>query len=450
MALSINNRGTGTHNTGASSFTLSPGSNFAAGDTAVLCVAADNSSSGGATNDFTTVTDSLGNTWTKRQSPVFDNGAASAGVQGAIFDCYQNVGTLQTSTVITVNFGSSPVAKTWTLTGVTPAAGKQAKFRTGGDKAAGATGTAATSGASATISVGEVSVFAIFIEAGTTQTCTGDGDTTNGTWSALQYAEIGSTTSGSCIASQAKLQTTANSTQTHDVTLGISSDYHSSYAVYVEITAYALTCSSGSFTETGTAATLKYGRLASAGSGSFPLTGTDATTKRGYLVLAGAGSFVETGSDATLTYTPGGGGYTLTAGAGSVSLTGIAAGLLVARLLGATGATFAETGAAATVKAGRVAIATTGSFMLSGTAASLRRGYVTIGATNSYALSGTAATLSRTRLLVMGTGALSATGQDVTLTGPGGAGGSDYDSHEWHCADQRKRRMLRTRRMRRR
>lgn len=237
MALSITNRGTGTHNTGATSFTLSPGSNFTAGATAVLCVAADNSSSGGTTNDFTTVTDGIGNTWTKRQSPVFDNGAASAGVQGAIYDCEQNVGTLQTSTVITVSFGSSPVAKTWTLTEINHGASKIARFQTGGNKAAGATATAATSGASGTINIAQAAVFAIFIEAGTTQTCTGDSDTTNGSWSTLQYAEIGSTTSGSCIASQAKVQTTANSTQTYDVTLGISSDYHSSWAIYSEVDA---------------------------------------------------------------------------------------------------------------------------------------------------------------------------------------------------------------------
>src|SRR5678815_994066 len=112
----------------------SPASNFAAGATAVLCVAADNSSSGGATNDFTTVTDTLGNTWTKQQAPVFDNGAASAGVQGAIYTTQQNGGTLTTSTTITVSFGSSPVAKTWTLTEVTPAGGKSADIRTSGSK----------------------------------------------------------------------------------------------------------------------------------------------------------------------------------------------------------------------------------------------------------------------------------------------------------------------------
>jgi hypothetical protein len=238
MALSISNRGSGTHNTGAASFTLSATSNLAAGSTAVLCIAADNSGGAGDVNDFTTVTDTLGNTWTKRQSPVFDNGAASAGVQGAIFTTYQNAGAIQTGTVITVSTTSSPVAKTWTLTEIVPAAGTQAQFRTGGNKSAGATGTVLAMGASVTVNIGEVIVAAFFLESGTTQSVTTpDADVTNGSWSTNQYNEIGSTTSGSGIISQAKLQTTANSTQSYDVTVGISSDYHGSYVIFTEIAA---------------------------------------------------------------------------------------------------------------------------------------------------------------------------------------------------------------------
>lgn len=61
MALTGTDRGTGTHKTSASSFTLNPGSNFTAGALAVLCIAADNSSTGGSTNNISSVTDSLGN-----------------------------------------------------------------------------------------------------------------------------------------------------------------------------------------------------------------------------------------------------------------------------------------------------------------------------------------------------------------------------------------------------
>lgn len=232
MALGLTNRGSGTHNTSATSFTLSPGSNLAAGSLAVLAVSADNSSSGGATNDFGAVTDSLGNTWTRQRNPIFDPGAASAGVQTAIYTTPQNAGALATGTVITVNFGSSPTAKTWTLTEVTHAANAEAVVSGGADQA-GAT-TATPSFASSSIAVGDAVLFIVGMEAGTTQTATADADATNGAWSTQQYAEIGSTTSGSAIASQGKVQTTTPSAQTYNPTLGISSDLLVSYVIIHE------------------------------------------------------------------------------------------------------------------------------------------------------------------------------------------------------------------------
>jgi hypothetical protein len=66
-------------------------------------------------------------------------------------------------------------------------------------------------------------------------------------------------------------------------------------------TAYTLTADSGTFTEAGTAATLKYGRLVGAGSGTFAHTGTAATLKVGHKLTADSGSFSETGTAATLT-----------------------------------------------------------------------------------------------------------------------------------------------------
>lgn len=296
MALSITNRGSGNHNTGASSFTLSPGSNCTAGATLVLCVAADNSSSGGATNDFTTVTDGLGNTWTKRQSPVFDNGAASAGVQGAIYTTSQNAGAVQTSTVITVNFGSSPVAKTWTMTEVTPGAGKVAEFRTGGNKSAGATATAMTLGASATVNIGEVIVACFYMESGTTQSVsTPDGDTTNGSWTTNQYNEIGSTTSGSCIVSQAKLQTTANSAQTYDVTVGVSSDYHGSYVILKEITVHttSLAADGGSTADIAASTRTLAASVAADGGGSAVISNPTRTTLTSVASDGGSGIAVD-------------------------------------------------------------------------------------------------------------------------------------------------------------
>jgi hypothetical protein len=234
MALTGTDRGTGTHNTSASSFGLNPGSNFTAGALAVLCLAADNSSSGGSTNNINSVTDSLGNLWRARQRPIFDNGTASAGVQGAIYTTDQSAGTLQTGTTITVNFGAATVAKTWTLMEVTAAAGSQAIPLTG----ANATGQAASSAptvTTGTIAVGDMVIATVAMEAGTTQTLTSDADTTNGSWSTAQYAEIGSTTSGSAIGSQRKVQTTTASTQTFNPTLGLTCDLICSWISVREI-----------------------------------------------------------------------------------------------------------------------------------------------------------------------------------------------------------------------
>jgi hypothetical protein len=221
VALTGTDRGTGTHNTSATSFTLSPASNFTAGAMAVLCVANDNSGSAGAVQVIN-VTDSLGNTWTRRASPIIDPGAANAGQEGGIYTTPQNGGTLQTGTVITVTFANNTVAKTWTLMEVTAGAGKVVRYVTSGI-GTGGTGTTSPTITTGSITNGRMVIAALFLEAGTTETITQDADTTNGTWSAQQTAEIGSTTSGSNIASQRKV-VTATATQTYNPTLGIAGD----------------------------------------------------------------------------------------------------------------------------------------------------------------------------------------------------------------------------------
>lgn len=234
MALTGTDRGTGKHQTSASSFTLNPGSNFTAGALAVLCIAADNSSTGGSTNNISSVTDSLGNLWRARQLPIFDNGSASAGVQGGIFTTDQSAGTLQTGTTVTVSFGAATVAKTWTLMEVTAAARSQALVLTGAN-ATGQPGSSGPTVTTGTIAVGDMVIAMVAMEAGTTQTLTSDADTTNGTWSAAQYNEIGSSSSGSAIGSQRKVQTTTASTQTFNPTLGLPCDLICSWISVREI-----------------------------------------------------------------------------------------------------------------------------------------------------------------------------------------------------------------------
>ena len=81
---------------------------------------------------------------------------------------------------------------------------------------------------------------------------------------------------------------------------------------------YSLTADAGSFTFTGAAASLKYGRRIAADTGPFVLTGGDAGLRVTRTLAFGAGSFALTGSDASLKY----GRLPLTASAGSFIFTG--------------------------------------------------------------------------------------------------------------------------------
>lgn len=237
MALVGTDRGTGTHNTSALTFTLSPASNFAAGK-AVLTIACDNADSGGAAHSTFAVTDTLGNTWTRRISPLFDPGAAAAGVEGAVFDTDQNGGLLQTSTVITVTFDIATIAKGWTLQQVSSNAGGTVQYVTGGVNTGAATATPTVTTGS--IASGDMVIGCLFNEQGTGQTVTGDSDTTNGSWSAQQTAEIGTTAAGVTVSSQRKV-VTATATQTFNPTLGVSSDVILGWVQYHEATSTAYT-----------------------------------------------------------------------------------------------------------------------------------------------------------------------------------------------------------------
>lgn len=211
-------RGTGTNTTSATTTTLSPASNFSAGSMAVLIIAADNPASG---ENFSSVTDTLGNTWVEQNTSVQDPGAAGAGVQGAFYTTLQNGGTLTTGTTITITWSGNVPADCWTLMEITPGAGSVVEFVTSGD------GTGSST-ASPTVTTGSITntnmvIGGLFNEQGTGQTVTQDGDTTNGNWSTQQTTEIGTTDTGMTVASQRKV-VTATATQTYNPTLGVASD----------------------------------------------------------------------------------------------------------------------------------------------------------------------------------------------------------------------------------
>ena len=226
---SVTARGTSGHNTSATSFTLSPSGNFAAGSWAVLCLAVDNSEAAGVAHTTLTVTDSLGNTWTRRQSPLRTAAGQNFGVEGAIFTTPMAGGTLQSSTVITVTFGVNTTAKAWTLWEVVP--GGTLSYVTGGNDAPGANTTTPTV-TTGSITSGDVVIAACFNERGTAANITADGDSSNGAWSSAQATSVGTSGSntGQNISSQYKV-TTGTGTQTYNPTLVESSDVILAYIV---------------------------------------------------------------------------------------------------------------------------------------------------------------------------------------------------------------------------
>lgn len=151
---------------------------------------------------------------------------------------------------------------------------------------------------------------------------------------------------------------------------GTSSGYRARVIEVRAAGATTLTAGVGSYTMTGTAATLKYGRILPAAVGSYSITGTAATLKYGRTIAAAVGSYAITGTAAGLKR-----GYTLAAAVGSYALSGVDATLKKAitlvgdvgsYILTGTDATLTHTGSTATT-----ITADPGSYTLTGTDATL-------------------------------------------------------------------------------
>lgn len=221
MAITATSRGTGGNATGATTFTLSPASNLAAGSMAVLSVSADNSNTNGAAHSTFTATDTHGNTWTRQISPLYDPGTANEGVEGAIFTTPMDGGTLTTGSTITVTFGTSTTAKAWTLLEVVPDTSNTLSYVAGGVNTGAATTTPTVTTSS--ITSGNIVIGSLFTERGG-QTFSADADSSNGSWSSLISGSASAGSTGQSCATQYKV-TTGTGTQTFNPTqTGVSSD----------------------------------------------------------------------------------------------------------------------------------------------------------------------------------------------------------------------------------
>jgi hypothetical protein len=217
MAITGTDRGTGTHNTGSTTFVCSPGSTIPVGSAGILVVALDNAATGGtAGNVPSSVTDSVGNVWTRQQNPTYDPAGASAGVETACYVCESLVTQLTSANNVTLNLGSTTTAKAFAFHEATPTDATKKISYVGG-----AAGTGAGTGSPVFASNPSITSGNMIIGWGgaeQTDTWTGDSDTTNGSWSAQQHAGVGSGTSAMSITTQRKV-VTATGTQTYGPTL---------------------------------------------------------------------------------------------------------------------------------------------------------------------------------------------------------------------------------------
>jgi hypothetical protein len=158
-------------------------------------------------------TDSVGNTWIKRLNPIYDPGAASAGVEVSFYTAHLTTAFTTGNNLVLDFVAVQPPAKSWALLEVVPAVGKIVSFVTG------AAGTGASS-ASPTVTTSSITSGDVVIGGGgseSTLTWTGDADTSNGNWTNEQEIGNGTGTSGMAVTSQAKI-TTGTATQTYNPT----------------------------------------------------------------------------------------------------------------------------------------------------------------------------------------------------------------------------------------
>lgn len=232
MALTGTDRGSNATNTGGqSTLVITPGSNFAARSWAVLCAAYDNSDTNGA-DPYSSIADSVGNTWTSRINSLNDPGAANAGVALRIFTSDMSVAKLTTGNTITITFTTTTVARAWALHEVLPGANGKVSYVTGNQETASTATPTITTGS---ITSGNMVVAAVGREGN--EAPTGDGDSSNGSWSSLLGGRVGTTTSGAQVVSQRKV-VTGTATQTYNPTFGgTSRDGCEAYVVLAEVAA---------------------------------------------------------------------------------------------------------------------------------------------------------------------------------------------------------------------
>jgi hypothetical protein len=174
--------------------------------------------------------------------------------------------------------------------------------------------------------------------------------------------------------------------------------------------AITITADAGSYTWTGTAATLLFDQAITAASASYLWTGTAADMFFNPAIIAGPASYLWTGTAMTPLYS-----QVLVAAGGSYLWTGTSADLLLSQVLVADPASYLWTGSAAGLQKGFRLTADPASYLWTGSPATLLFAGLLTAEPASYLWTGSAATLNKGFLIQALPGSYLWTGQDTGL-----------------------------------
>ncbi len=393
MATITNLTGTFKTTAGHSTITASGSLTVSVDDWLVVFVALPNAGVGGAALTVT-VEDSDGlNTYTQRASINRDPSGAGDGVTLKVYTC--QVTDAVTSGNITATFSDTVGSSCIQVYRVRPATNEVISHVT--TDATGDTGSSTTpsTGTTASITNGNIIFAAAGIEGN--NTCTGDSDTTNGSWSTIvqRTADNSGDTDSTALASQYKT-VTATGTQSWTITDTDSNDWAVTYVVLKP--AKTLTVGLGSYAVTGAsganAVSLERGRL------------LDATVGESYAI---------TGTDVSLSYT---GAKIINAEPGSYAVTGTDVSTLQAWKPSIEAGSYAVTGTeVGTLHQWEVTPDAAGSYEHTGTDVSLEAGFEVAADAGSYTHSGTDAGFNKSGAysIVVNAGSYEHTGTDVSV-----------------------------------
>jgi hypothetical protein len=347
-----------------STLVLTTTATLEAGNLGVIIIGVDNNqTTDGDEGAVSGVVDSAGNTWVKGAEFTNGQGTAQAGATCSIWYCVvpsqlTSGGTITASfTNNTSRDASAITAWEFTLSGTVAVEGTP--------------GTLANDGSDlASLNVTTSNIECLRIRGAAIERGADTLSAVTSGWTNITPAgDSGGGANQSNVSAVGEFIISTATGAASDPTLTTNQDGASIYIAFKEVaTNKTLAAGAGSYTITGTNASLLVKRVVAAGVGSYAITGTAAALTHQWKVAAGSGSYALTGTAASLLH-----GWKVAAGAGSYTLNGTAATLLKTSRLSAAAGSYTLTGTAAALLVGHVVSVNGGSYVISGSAAILSK-----------------------------------------------------------------------------